>query len=199
MSYDPSTSTPQTAEEILGILIFSFALVLVHLNTVGDQLGNGFAGLAVGFTVLAGVLAFGDMATGLFNPCLPLGMYISKLFFTGLEGVTPITKIPILTGPDLLSVGLVIALPLLGAVLAVVVTSFNANPDRPAKLFTEGIGTFLIVLCLLKAPGSTGLVYVAIVYFGAHVSQAHFNPAITLAHYLMGNASWEIFYKCATT
>ena len=66
-------------EGIVGVLVFAFALVLVHLNTVTSQPGSGFAGLAVGFTVLAGVLAFGDLATGLFNPALPVGLYLSKV------------------------------------------------------------------------------------------------------------------------
>ena len=63
----------------MGVFVFAFALVLVHLNTITSQPGSGFSGLAVGFTVLAGVLAFGDLATGLFNPALPLGLYLAKV------------------------------------------------------------------------------------------------------------------------
>lgn len=182
--------TTPVLEEAIGVLLFSFAVVLVHLSTIGDQPGNGFSGLAVGFSVLAGVLAFGDLSTGLFNPALPMALYIAKVCFGA----------PFLYG-DLACVGALIAVPFVGALLAVIANSFNNNPDRPAALITEAIGTFIIVLCLLKAPGSVGLIYVAVVYFGAHISFAHFNPAVTLAHYLSGHCSSAVLgaYAAAQT
>jgi len=53
-----------------------------------------------------------------------------------------------------------------------------------AKLVGEFIGTFLYVLTLLKMSGTVGLSYVAITYACAPASGAHFNPCITLVHYL---------------
>jgi aquaporin Z len=156
------------------------------LNTVHDQPGNGFSGLAIGLTVLGGVLAFGDLATGLFNPSLPLGLYIGKLIVGN-----PFHWL------DLLGVLLLALLPFVGGLLAVLANSFNANPDKPAVLVTEFVGSFFLVLCLLKAPGSTGLVYVGLVYFGAHVSHAHYNPAVTLSHYLAGKCSLEVLWRYA--
>ena len=209
--WDPSTSAPiagtctfpgtfenfhdhntgvSVVEEAIGVLLFSFALILVHLSTVGDQPQAGFSGLAVGFALLAGVLAYGDLSTGLFNPALPIGLYVGKVALGA----------PLLFG-EIVCVGALVLVPFVAAPLAVVANSFNNNPDKPAALITEGIGSFVIVLCLLKAPGSVGLMYCAIVYFGAHVSLAHFNPAITLAHYFLGRCSFGVLrlYAAAQT
>jgi aquaporin Z len=56
-------------------LLFTFALCYVVLNvaTSKDQLGNGFFGLAIGFTVAAGAFAAGGISGGVFNPAVALG------------------------------------------------------------------------------------------------------------------------------
>jgi aquaporin Z len=59
---------------------------------------------------------------------------------------------------------------------------------------TEFIGTFFLVLTIgltvvsgtHLAPVAIGAVLTAMVYMGAHVSGAHYNPAITLAFFLRG-------------
>ena len=98
---------------------------------------------------------------------------------------------------DLTGVGLLVALPLLASFLAVAAHNLDSKPGDTGVLVTEAIGTYLVVLCVLKAPGSAGLVYVAMIYLGAHTSHAHYNPAITLAHYLAGTASQESFFRYA--
>lgn len=157
--------------------------------------------------MLAGVLAFGDLATGLFNPAIPLGLYLSKFLFFGSAWYGPASNelTFIFSSPhapwayaELLGTVALVTIPFIGAVLAAIVNSYNTNPDKPAALITEGIGTFLIILCQLKAPGSAGLVYISMVYFGAHVSFSHYNPAITLAHYLAGRCSLEVLWKYAS-
>lgn len=55
--------------------LFTFALVYVVLNvaTAKANTGNSFFGLAIGFTVLAGAFAVGDVSGGAFNPAVAVG------------------------------------------------------------------------------------------------------------------------------
>jgi aquaporin Z len=63
-------------------LLITFALCYVMLNvaTSKDQPGNGFFGLAIGFTVTAGAFAVGGISGGLFNPAVTLGGATAGLF-----------------------------------------------------------------------------------------------------------------------
>ena len=63
-------------------LLITFALCYVMLNvaTSKDQPGNGFFGLAIGFTVVAGAFAVGGISGGLFNPAVALGGATAGLF-----------------------------------------------------------------------------------------------------------------------
>ena len=61
--------------------LFTFALAWVVLNTATARgtAGNSFYGLAIGFTVLAGVVAVGGVSGGAFNPAVGLGVFIMGL------------------------------------------------------------------------------------------------------------------------
>ena len=63
-------------------LLVTFALCYVVLNvaTSKDQPGNGFFGLAIGFTVVAGAFAVGGISGGSFNPAVSLGAATGNLF-----------------------------------------------------------------------------------------------------------------------
>ena len=63
-------------------LLITFALCYVVLNvaTSKDQPGNGFFGLAIGFTVAAGAFAVGGISGGVFNPAVALGGASAGLF-----------------------------------------------------------------------------------------------------------------------
>jgi aquaporin Z len=63
-------------------LLVTFALCYVVLNvaTSKDQPGNGFFGLAIGFTVAAGAFAVGGISGGVFNPAVALGGAAAGLF-----------------------------------------------------------------------------------------------------------------------
>ncbi|MGA8184059.1 MAG: aquaporin [Terriglobia bacterium] len=64
--------------ELLAEFLFTFALVLVVLNTAtakGTE-GNSFYGLAIGFTVLAGAFAVGSIASAAFNPAVAVGISV---------------------------------------------------------------------------------------------------------------------------
>ena len=74
--------------------------------------------------------------------------------------------------------------------------AFGPPPRRRMvpKLVTEFLGTFFLVLTIgltvligsAYAPFAIGGVLIAMIYLGGHVSDAHYNPAITLAFWLRG-------------
>ena len=55
--------------------LFTFALAYVVLNVATARAtdGNSYFGLAIGFTVLAGAFAVGDVSGGAFNPAVAVG------------------------------------------------------------------------------------------------------------------------------
>jgi aquaporin Z len=62
--------------------LFTFALCYVVLNvaTARGTEGNSFYGLAIGFTVAAGILAVGPVSGGAFNPAVAIGATVMGLF-----------------------------------------------------------------------------------------------------------------------
>lgn len=67
---------------MLAEALFTFALAYVVLNvaTSRDHPDNGFYGLAIGFTVMAGAFAVGGISGGAFNPAVALGAATMGLF-----------------------------------------------------------------------------------------------------------------------
>jgi aquaporin Z len=67
--------TATTPSALIVEFLFTFALVLVVLNTAVSERtkGNSYYGLAIGFTVLMGVAAGGGISGGAFNPAVGLG------------------------------------------------------------------------------------------------------------------------------
>jgi len=61
------------------------------------------------------------------------------------------------------------------------------------KLITEFFGTFflLVVISLTGSPAVIGAVLMILVYAGGHISGAHFNPAVTIALYILKKISSE--------
>jgi aquaporin Z len=61
--------------------LFTFALAYVVLNvaTAKGTHGNPTYGLAIGFTVLAGAFAVGDISGGAFNPAVAIGVTLMGL------------------------------------------------------------------------------------------------------------------------
>ncbi len=64
---------------------FTFALVYVVLNvaTSKDQPGNQFFGLAIGFTVMVGAFAVGNVSGAAFNPAVAFGAMLMGLLNWG--------------------------------------------------------------------------------------------------------------------
>ncbi len=71
-----------TGVVLVAEFLFTFALCLVVLNvaTAKATSGNSYFGLAIGFTVLVGALAVGDVSGGAFNPAVWLGGAFMGLF-----------------------------------------------------------------------------------------------------------------------
>jgi aquaporin Z len=67
--------TPLVAPALLAEFLYTFALVYVVLNvaTAKATSGNSYFGLAIGFTVLCGAFALGDVSGGAFNPAVAVG------------------------------------------------------------------------------------------------------------------------------
>lgn len=89
-------------------LLFTFALALVVLQsaTSPETKGNSFYGLAIGFTVMAGAFAGGEISGGAFNPAV---------------GVGPILYDALAAGGSLANAWLYIVAPVAGGLLAATV------------------------------------------------------------------------------
>ena len=68
--------TVSTVPALLAEFLFTFALVFVVLNvaTAKGTANNSFYGLAIGFTVLTGAFAVGNISGGAFNPAVAVGI-----------------------------------------------------------------------------------------------------------------------------
>jgi aquaporin Z len=66
--------------------LFTFALAYMVLNvaTAKATSGNSYFGLAIGFTVLVGAFAVGDLSGGSFNPAVAVGGTVMRLFSPGM-------------------------------------------------------------------------------------------------------------------
>jgi aquaporin Z len=72
---------PDMVPAFLAELLFTFALVYVVLHTATAKAteGNSYYGLAIGFTLLVGVFAVGDISGGAFNPAVAVGISVMGL------------------------------------------------------------------------------------------------------------------------
>lgn len=177
-------------EAALAEILYTFMLCFVVLNvaTAGKNAGNQFFGLAIGFVIVAGGYAAGNISGGAFNPAVALGIDISSKGF-GYYG------------------WMYALFELLGSALAagyfrvVRPDEFGSAWDYSlgTKLASEFIGTFYLVLTvglnvLGKSPGpvwSIAASLMCMIYALGNCSGAHFNPAVTLAIILGGRG------KCA--
>lgn len=68
--------SPEILPALLAEFLFTFALVWVvlHTATAKGTSGNSFYGFSIGFTVLAGAYAVGDISGGAFNPAVAFAL-----------------------------------------------------------------------------------------------------------------------------
>jgi aquaporin Z len=81
---DPSMDITKIGA-VVGEFVFTFALVLVVLNTAtsSKSAGNSYFGLAIGFTVMVGAFAVGGITGGAFNPAVGVGPALARFAFDG--------------------------------------------------------------------------------------------------------------------
>jgi aquaporin Z len=74
--------TDKVAPALVGELIGTFALAYVVLNVATSRgtTGNSFYGLAIGSTVFAMAITFGNISGGAFNPAVAVGATVVKAF-----------------------------------------------------------------------------------------------------------------------
>jgi len=76
-----STMAPAVLPTFVAEFLFTFALVFVVLSTATSKstAGNSYFGLAIGFTVMVGAFAVGDISGAAFNPAVALGISVLGL------------------------------------------------------------------------------------------------------------------------
>merc|ERR1719174_1232139 len=142
--------------------------------------GNQFFGLAIGFVIIAGEDAAGNISGGALNPAVALGIDVSSAGLGFGWGFA-------YTGYELLGAALASAL-----FRVVRPDEFDDSVKEytlATKLVSEFIGTFFLVLTvglnvLGKSPApvfSIAASLMCMIYALGTCSGAHFNPAVTLA------------------
>jgi aquaporin Z len=75
------TGHSEAAAAVVEVLLtFALCYVMLNVATSKDQPNNGFFGLAIGFTVVAGAFAVGGISGGVFNPQVAIGGATAGLF-----------------------------------------------------------------------------------------------------------------------
>ena len=190
----PPLGTPAAIALVAPTLIYT----LVHLSVLSEGKRTQFFGLAVGFALYAGLVAHGEASGSacLLNPALALANWLGSFLVLGgsssplvMPGLTPSTN-PIINQ--------LLFLALTGTVAAVASKLFeacNAAGSTAATLLTELVGTYLSCLLVVATADegrelsaqAVGLGIGALSYFGGEVSEAHYNPIVSLAHALTGS------------
>merc|ERR1719146_486856 len=153
--------------------------VVLNVATAAKNAGNQFYGLAIGFVIIAGGYAAGNISGGAFNPAVALGIDVSSAGLGFGWGFA-------YAGYELLGAALAS-----GLFRVVRPDEFGGSPDYTlgTKLASEFIGTFYLVLTVgLNVLGKSGgpvwsiaASLMCIIYALGNCSGAHFNPAVTMA------------------
>jgi len=167
----------------LAEMFYTFMLCFVVLNVAASNVHAGknqFYGLAIGFVIVAGAYSGGSISMGCFNPAVAFGIDVSSAHY-GVKYCFIYT-----------------AFELVGAALAAVFFKVcrgaqeedsSAEPGLVAKLVSEFLGTFMLVLTVglnVLSGSSAGAFSIAaslmcMIYALGTCSGAHFNPAVTVA------------------
>ncbi len=78
---DPKPMELDMMRALVAEFLYTFALVYVVLNvaTARANDGNSFYGLAIGFTLLTGAFAVGNISGGAFHPAVAVGIAVMHL------------------------------------------------------------------------------------------------------------------------
>jgi len=176
-------------------IVYSFMICFVVLSCAASKRnnpkedGNQFFALAIGFVIVAGGYAAGDISGACFNPAVALGLDFSSTDDGIGNGFTWA------------------AVELVGACIAALLFRVcrpedymgdaefsNYTPKLVTKCVSEFLGVFILVMTvgLNVVMGSTATALSAaaalmcMIYSLGDVSGGHFNPAVTLAVVLSG-------------
>jgi len=167
----------------LAELLYTFMLCFVVLNVAASKVHGGknqFYGLAIGFVVVAGAYSGGSVSMGCFNPAVAFGIDVASAHF-GVKYCFIYT-----------------VFELVGAALAAVAFKLcrgeqeedaDATPGLAAKLLSEFLGTYMLVLTVglnVLSGSAAGAFSIAaslmcMIFALGTCSGAHFNPAVTTA------------------
>mmetsp|Transcript_36352 Transcript_36352/g.94927 ORF Transcript_36352/g.94927 Transcript_36352/m.94927 type:complete len:431 (+) Transcript_36352:73-1365(+) len=163
-------------------LLYTFMLCFVVLNTACAKANAGkhqFYGLSIGFVIVAGAYGAGAVSGGCFNPAVALGIEAGSLSF----GYSPLYILFELAGAALAAALFKVVRP----------EAFdNGEPAAlPAKVTSEILGTYMLVLTvglnvLTDSPAaalSIAASLACMIFALGDLSEAHFNPAVTMAVY----------------
>merc|ERR1719420_2479020 len=166
----------------LAELIYTFMLCFVVLNVAvaAANKDNQFYGLAIGFVVVAGGYGAGSVSMGCFNPAVAFGIDVSSAQF-GVYYCFVYTLFEL--------VGAALAAGAFKVCRGEQEEDDSATPGLPAKLLSEFLGTYILILTvgLNVLSGSAAAAFsiaaslMCMIYALGSCSGAHFNPAVTVA------------------
>lgn len=148
---------------------------------------NQYFGLAIGFVLMAAIPAGGHISGGCFNPAVALGIAFPHFYWCISYVIFEIV------GAALAAALFSITNPLLDR------NNDGGEPNMRARLTSEFIGTFFLVLTVgLNVIGqsnspvfSIAASLMVMIFALGRVSDAHFNPAVTLAVLARGSPNFR--------
>merc|ERR1719183_1524388 len=163
--------------------LYTFMLCFVVLNVAASNVHGGknqFYGLAIGFVIVAGAYSGGSVSMGCFNPAVAFGIDVSS----AAHGVKHCF---IYTLWEL--VGAAMAAGAFKVCRGEQEEDDSAEPGLVAKLVSEFLGTFMLVLTVglnVLSGSAAGAFSIAaslmcMIFALGTCSGAHFNPAVTVA------------------
>jgi len=167
----------------LAELLYTFMLCFVVLNVACSNVHAGknqFYGLAIGFVIVAGAYSGGSVSMGCFNPAVAFGIDVSSAHY-GVYYCFVYTVFEL--------VGAALAAGAFMVCRGEQEVDAEADPSIAAKLLSEFLGTYMLVLTVglnVLSGSAAGAFSIAaslmcMIYALGSCSGAHFNPAVTTA------------------
>jgi len=167
----------------LAEVLYTFMLCFVVLNVAASTVHGGknqFYGLAIGFVIVAGAYSGGSVSMGCFNPAVAFGIDVSSAHL-GLKYCFIYTLFEF--------VGAALAAGAFKVCRGEQEEDANAAPSLPARLLSEFLGTYMLVLTVglnVLSGSAAGAFSIAaslmcMIFALGSCSGAHFNPAVTTA------------------
>jgi len=176
----------------LAEMLYTFMLCFVVLNVAASNKHAGkdqFYGIAIGFVIVAGAYSGGSVSMGCFNPAVAFGIDISSAHQFGIKYCFIYTVFEL--------VGAALAAGAFKICRATQEEDVDADADDNAKLLSEFLGTYMLVLTvgLNVLSGSSAAAFsiaaslMCMIFALGSCSGAHFNPAVTTAIICRGKMS----------